>query len=813
VDPRIGMDALHQEARQALRALRKAPGFAAVALATLALGIGTSTAILTVVDGILMRPLAVREQGRVLIMWSQHLRAGSDHVPLSYADFLEYRSVRRPLEDVAAVDYNGSWPRPVQLEGGDAKFNVAFVSGNLFRVLGAVPEIGRGLVSEDDQAGAPPAVVISRGLWEREFGKDSAVVGRVLRFFGKQAEIVGVMPRGFDYPEGTEVWAPVIPFTAGPDGKSSWVFVHFVGRLAEGATPGHVKSDLNAFLGREGVPYPAGRRDMSGVVSSLEDVLIGPVRPLLALLGSAVALLFLVACATVANLALVRAMARFHEFATRSALGASRWRIVRQLLTESTVLALLGGALAVGVAYVAIRGFISLAPAEIPRLDQVHLDLRLLAATAFLSFTTALLFGLAPALWSSRAAARQMFMRGARSGSTTQGAERVRRAFVTFQIALAMVVLIGAGLLVESFRRLRNVELGFAHDNVLVVELALGYGASVTADYVQLVDQLAERVQTLPGVAAATPAALPPFTGTSGLEEYFVKEGHNPAEGVGALVNIVPAPPRYFRTLEIPLLRGRDFTDRDIGNATPVAIVSQELARRTWPGQDPIGQRIRLGRDPGQPLRTVVGLVGDTRYRDYSEIRPSIYLPPRQFSSPGLVYLLVRTVSDPALLAQQVRRVVPDVAPGLYVPTITTVEGAAASPLARPRMSTVLMTGFALVTLLLAALGLYSVMATFVEQNRRELGVRMALGAAPGDIRRVVLWRALRLTIAGLGTGAVVAVISTRALRSLLFDVSPTDPRVLVTTAVLLAVVAVLACIIPTRRATRLDPATILRSE
>lgn len=805
----IQIQALFQEARQAVLSLRKAPGFTAVATATLALGIGSGTAILTLVDGIFIRPLSVREQDRVVIMWTQDRRADSDHVPLSYADFREYREISRPLRDVAAVDYNGAWPRPVQLEGGDAKMNVAFVSGNLFRVLGAGADVGRGLVPEDDQAGAPPVVIISEGLWERVFGRSPAVLGRALRFFGKEALIVGVMPRGFDYPQGTEVWAPVIPFTAGPHGESSWLFVHLVARLEDDATLDQARTDLETFLRREGAPYPAGLRDMAAVVSSLEDVITGPIRSLLALLGSAVALLFFVGCATVANLVLVRSMARSHEFATRSALGASTWRILRQVLTESTALALLGGALAVAVTYGAIKGFISLAPAEIPRLDQVRLDVRLLGASAVLALITALLFGVAPALWSARAAARAMVARGTHGRSITQGAERARRVFVTFQISLAMVVLAGAGLLVDSFRRLRNVELGFASGNVLVVELALGYGQDPTADYVSLVEQLARRVRSLPGVAAATPAALPPFTGTSGLDAYFVKEGEDPAEEGGALVNVVPAAPEYFRALQIPLLSGRVFTEEDRESASPVAIVSQEVARRTWAGQDPIGQRVRVGRD----LRTVVGVASDTRYRDYAAIRPSVYVPPRQFPGAGLVYLLVRTASDPAQFAPQIRRLVPDIAPALYVPAITTVEAAANSSLARPRMSTVLITGFAVMTLLLAALGLYSIMATFVQQNRREFGVRMALGAAPRDIRLLVLGRGLGLTLAGLAIGTALALASTRALRSLLFEVSPTDVHVLVATAAILALVAVLACIIPTRRAACLDPNMILRAE
>lgn len=808
----IRIEGVWQDVRHALRTFRRAPGFAATALATLALGVGTSTAILTLVEGVLVRPLSVRDQDQVVVMWAEHRRAGSDHIPLSYADFREYQRDSRLLQAVAAVDYNGAWPRAVQLDRGDAKMDVAFVSGNLFEVLGAAPEIGRSLTPQDDRPGVPPAVVISRGLWERQFGRDPAILGRVLRFFGKQAEVVGVMPLGFDYPEGTEVWAPVIPFTAAPNGQSSWVFVHIVARLKQGATLDQAKADLDAFLHREGAPYPAGLRDMTSVLSSLEDSITGPVRPLLAILGGAVGLLFLVTCATVGNLFLVRSIARSHELATRSALGASVSRLTRQLLTEGAVLAVLAGALAVGVAYGAIKGFIVLAPEGIPRLDQVRIEAQHLGLIGLLSLTTVLLFGLAPALWSSRPAARAVLVRGTRSGSTSLGVERARRVFVASQIALAMVVLAGAALLVDSFRRLRNLDLGFEQDNVLVVELALGYGANPTEDYVALVEQLTEQVQALPGVAAATSAALPPFTGTSGLDAAFVKDGRDAAAST-ALVNVVPAPPQYLRTLEIPLLHGRSFTEQDREGTPPVVIVSLELAQRSWPRQDPIGQRIRLGRDPSQPLRTVVGVVGDTRYREYTDIRPTVYVPPRQFPGAGLVYLLVRTTSDATLLGPQIRRVVSEVAPALYVPAITTIEGAAVSQLVRPRMSTVLMTGFALTALLLAALGLYSIMATFVQQHQREFGIRMALGAAPRDIQRLVLARAFRLTLAGLGFGIAITLLSTRALRSLLFEVSPTDPRVLVTTAAILGMIAVSACISPTRRATTLDLNSTLRGE
>jgi predicted permease len=804
---------LKQDVGYALRTFRNAPGFTALALATLALGIGTSAAILTLVEGILIRPLSVRDQDRVVVLWAEHRRTGADHVPLSYADFREYQQGTWPLEAVAAVDYNGAWPRPVQLNRGDAKMNVSFVSGNLFAVLGAGAEIGRSLTAQDDQPGVPPAVVISYGVWERQFGKDPAILGQSLRFFGKQAEVVGIMPTGFDYPERTEVWAPGIPFTAGADGQSSWLYTHLVARLRHDATINQAKANFDAFLRREGAPYPPGLRDMTAVVTSLEHVITGPVRPFIGILAAAVAVIFFAACATVANLSMVRAMARAHEFATRSALGASRSRMTQQLLTESAVLAVLAGTLSIGVACAAIRGFIALAPAEIPRLDQVRMDALHVGVIGVLSLATVVLFGLAPALWSSRPTQRAILIPGTRSGTTTLAVQRARQAFVAFQIALAMVVLAAAGLLVESFKRLRSVDLGFTPGNVLLVELAVGYGTDLSGDYVALVERLTDQVQSLPGVAAATAAALPPFTGTSGLDAAFVREGEETTVGTAAVVNVVPAPPPYFRTLQIPLLGGRAFAEQDREGATPVVIVSVEVARRTWPGQDPIGQRIRLGRDPSQPLRTVVGVVGDTRYRDYTDIRPSVYVPPRQFPRYGLVYLLVRTNSDPAQLGPQIRRLVPQVVPALYVPAITTVEGAAGSQLAPARMSTVLMTGFALMALILATLGLYGIMATFVHQHQREFGIRMALGAAPRDIRRLILDRALRLTALGLAIGTALALLSTRALRTLLFEVSPTDVRVLVATAGLLAAVALLACVSPARRATRFHLGATLRVE
>jgi putative ABC transport system permease protein len=804
------LDLTWQDLGYALRSLRRAPGFASVAVLTLALGIGASTAMFSVLGGVLLRPLPIAEQGRVLVVWGENPAREFPHVPFPFGMLEEYEEQNRSFEALAGVDYNGAWPRAMRDGDETVTITGTWVTGNFFRVLGVVPALGRPLLPEDDVTGAAPAMVISYGFWQRYFGGDPAALGHTFRWNDRSFTLVGVMPRGFEYPRGAEFWTALSPIL--PDLLES--HLDLVGRLRPGITVEQARADVEGFLLRTESDRPLIWQGMRPVVTPLPELIVGEVRPLLLILTAAVLLVLLMACINVANLLFIRGSARVRELAIRSALGADRRRVVRQLLTESTVLAGLAGILGVVLAFVAIRALVALAPPELPRLESIGVDPLVLAFAVTVTLTTGLLAGLAPALASAVRDPSAQLRSGARAGSGSARLRRLRQSLVAGQIGLALLVLVSAGLLLRSLAELQRVELGFARESLVLATISVPPTRFTDRDAeLAVLETTVERIRAIPGVAAVTPVARPPFSGTGGWDAMYAGDGQVVGElESNPILNLELAGEDYFRTLGIPILRGRGFTEADREDGVPVAIISESVARHTWPGEDPIGRRIGA---PGSPesWHTVVGVVGDNRYRELVTPRPSMYLPIRQFGGPVPRTLALRTLVAPASVIPSVRSALQDVDPELLLTDAAPLTQLLAAPLARPRFSAVLLSVFAGVALVLAAVGIYGVMAAYVRQRSQEIGVRMALGADSADVHRLVLGQGMRLALVGAGVGAAAALAGTRVLSSFLFGVRQTDPITFVTVASLLLLVALAACYLPARRATRVDPMVSLRAE
>jgi putative ABC transport system permease protein len=804
--------AFRQDLHYAVRSLRKQPSFALVAVLTLALGIGAATAMFSVVNGVLLRPLPVAEQERVMVMWGEQPARDFPHMPFLHSMFEEYAEQNRAFETLAGIDYNGAWPRAMRDGDRTVTITGTWVTGDFFRTLGVVPALGRMLLPEDDVPGAAPAMVISYNFWQRHFGGDQSAIGREFRWNDQNFAVVGVMPRGFEYPRGAEFWTPLAPI------RSVVMETHLdlVGRLRPGVTLEQARADVDAFLQRTDAERPPMLQGLRPVVTPLPDLIVGEVRPVLLILTAAVLLVLLIACINVANLLFIRGSARVQELAIRTAMGADRGRIVRQLLTESGVLAVLAGAMGVVLAYVAVRGLVALAPPEVPRLESVRLDAAVLAFAAAVTLGTALLAGLAPALWSSVGNPSTTLRSGARVGSGTTRVRRVRQALVAGQIALALLVLVGAGLLLRSLANLQRVDLGFPRESLLIATLSLPPDkVGSRQEHLALLDEAIERARALPGVGAVTSVTRPPFSGPGGWDAPYTGEGQpTEAREANPVLNLELAGAEHFATLGIPIVRGRAFTDQDREDAAPVAIVSEAVARRTWPGEDPIGKRIKLGGpESPMPWHTVVGVVEDIRYRELVTPRPSIYFPVRQFGGPVPMSLGLRTQVDAASVVPALRSALLQVDPDLQLVEAAPLTQLLAAPLARPRFSAALLSVFAGLALVLAAVGIYGVMAAYVRQRWHEFGVRMALGAGAGDVRRLVLGQGLLLALVGAGLGAVAALAGTRVLSAVLFGVSPTDPLTFAGVATVLLLVALAACYLPARRATQVDPMVSLRAE
>jgi predicted permease len=779
---------------------------------TLGLGIGLATAVFTIAEALLLRPLPVRGQDRLVVLWGITRDGRTDHFPFLYGDAREYVNRVQTLERVEFFSFGGAQPVPIRLDNGIVRLRRSLVSGGYFNLLGTPPLLGRALRREDDAQGAAPVAVLSYSAWQRFFGGASDVIGRrlVLHSDDTPYTIVGVMPLGLDYPQGVDFWTPVVPSSHALGDQPIYAELNAIGRLRSGATIAAAREELTRFFGTT----KSAAWGVRGVVRSFTDDVVGNVGPAVLAFGAAAALLLLITCINVANLLLVRGLARAREIAVRSALGGSRARIVGQLLIESTMLAAAGGIVGATFAAGAVRGFVALAPAGTPRLDEIRITGPVIAGAIAITTLATLLFALAPSFVSSLVGPQDALRTGARQSGGSRGFRLATNALVVGQVMLALVVLSAAGLVARSLIALERVDVAFDPARLLVTELALprDYIGSAPKQ-VALLDQLVSRLEALPGVRGAVPVLTPPLVEVGGIFGRIPAEGQSAADVArNPAVTYELATPSYFSTFGIRLKRGRLFTENDRAGATPVVIVSDAIAQYYWPGADPIGKRLDRGKSD---FLTVVGVVEDSHYRDIRNPRPSIYIPLRQSIFPSFVPMtIVVATAGPAVDAlSSIKNAVNEVGAGVAVASAAPFENFVAGSLAQPRLNALLLALFAAAALILAAVGLFGVVATTVRQRTRELAVRSALGAAPRDLRRMVLGHALTLVATGATLGVMATLVTTRALRSLLFGVSPTDVATLAAVCALLLGVGLVAAFLPARRAQRIDPMLALRAD
>ncbi|HWN99400.1 MAG TPA: ABC transporter permease [Blastocatellia bacterium] len=800
---------MFSDLRYGARSLRKNPAFTAIAVITLALGIGANTAIFSVVDGVLLRPLPYPEPDRLAMVYGTSSGASLDGSPLCAADFLDWKSQNQVFESIAGFSanrfsYTGG-ETPEEVEG-------AWVTADFFTTIGVQPALGRAFMPDEDLAKTAPTVVISDRFWRRFLGSDPNVLDRTITLNARAFTIIGVMPATFSFPEkDTVLWAAerLALTRRGP------YYMWGLGRLSPGATLERAQSELDMIARRVQDQINRPTRDWTWTSISLAGRIVGKIRLALLVLLAAVSFVLLIACANIANLLLARATAREKEISVRIALGATPARLVRQLLTESLLLAAVGATAGLPLALWGVRLLVAVSPADFPRLQEISIDGRVLGMTLLAALACGLIFGLAPALQSSRLNLNESLKEGGR-GADGSGRRRMRSALVVTEIAFSLMLLIGAGLMIKSFMRLQSVSPGFRPDHVLTMHLSLPHVRYDTNEKINNYNrQLIERVTAVRGVeAAGLSISLPPDN--LDVEDSFSIEGNPWPPGTSELfVPIVFTSPEYFATLGIPLLQGRSFNASDKEGSPLVVIINQTLAEQFFPDQSPIGRRLKVGgaNRPRNPWMEIVGVVGDVKYSGLDAKPEPAYYAPLEQNVWGAAYLVVRASSNPASLAPAIREQIWELDKDIPIANLATMDQLLSKSVAQPRFRTLLLGLFAALALVLASVGIYGVISYSVTQRTHEIGIRMALGAQPRNVMTLVIRQGMMLALIGLAVGLAASLALTQIMESLLFEVSATDQATFAVVAVLLAGVALLACWIPARRAARVDPMVALRCE
>ncbi len=803
------MQNLLQDIRYALRSLIKRPGFVAVAVVTLAFGIGANTAIFSVVDAVLLSPLSFPEPERIVVVDGTNLNLGiPEGGATSVPDFSDWHSQSSSFEQIAAFVSGGTVlvtnDEPERVRGTS-------VTADFFSLFRTAPLKGRLLQDDEFKEGNDYVAIVSHALWQRRFGGSDSVIGSKVQSSNFSITIVGVMPPGFDYPAQTEIWFP-LPIDPAKEKRFNR-FLNVVGRLKPGVTIEQAQSEMSLINERLAQSYVETNLGWNVKLTKLHDRLVGKLRPSLLILLGAVTLVLLIACANVANLQLARATYRQREIAVRTALGASRFRIVRQLLTESVLLSLVSGAAGLALSTWLTKLLVSVSPPNSPRFEEIGMDFRVFGFAFAVALVTGVVFGLVPAIQTSKIDLNKALKESGRTGSQARH-NRIGSALMVSEIALSFMLLVGAGLLIKSFIRLREVNPGFNPSNMLAMRVSLPAGKYQQGEpRLQVYRQVVERIIGLPGVASAGAVSQLPLRGdTFNLGRGYLREGDPATSEAAGNANFVTVTPTYFDTMQIPLKAGRGFTERDTNDAPKVMIVNETLARKLWPGENPVGRKIWVWYDE-KFYREIVGVVGDTRISLDTEAESQMYVPFAQDAGWGTLSLVVRTKGEPTDLAGAVRTEIRAVDKGVLIYNVKTLDDVVAIAAAPRRTPMLLLSSFAGVAMLLAMLGIYGVTAYYVTQRTHEIGVRIALGARMSDVLKLVLSRGVIFALTGIAIGIAGAFGLTRYLSTLLFGVQPVDLMTFLSVAAILIIVALLACVIPARKAAKVDPLVALRYE
>lgn len=806
------MDELRQNIGYAARTFKRNPGYAIVAVLTMLIGIGANAAIFTITDAVLLRPLPYKNPGDLVILHEHKVQDGANRSQMSAADIADYRAQQHSLTGLGSVTYSGYAFQP--RDGTPTTVEVARVSPNVFEILGTRPLIGRAFLDGEEAPDRKFVVVLSYGFWRRHFGGDSSIVGRDVVLQDRRYRVVGVMPEGFSFGDGEQLWVPldVSKMLADANRSRKFHFLYGVGRLKPGVTLAGASADLNAIAQRLEKEYPDANTGHMVSVIDMRTALSGDLRPTMILLSSAALLVLLIACANLANLIVARGVSRRRELAVRAALGAGRARLARQVVTETVLLASIGGVMSIVVAGWGTRALLAINPDALPPFAKIGVDARMLMFAAGAAALSGLLAGLLPSLAVTRVDLNETLKESARSGTGSARGDRIRRTLVIVQTGLAVMLLIGSGLLIRSLRAVERVERGFDPSNVMTASVSVHgthYDSLLAIN--SFYSRVMEAVRQSPGVKSVGAVGGLPLRGGSSAS--LAIEGQAVDEGRLPEIGYITVAGDYFETLRIPLLRGRFFNSTDGPNGPGGLIINNALATKYFAGRDPVGQRIRLGPNPQAPYVTIVGVVGDVRQLGLErDIRPTAFVNNERDGWSSLT-VVIRGDRDAPSTLPILRRAVRFADPTAVIDDVATMDDVVGASLARRMFSLVLLSIFAVVALSLAALGVYGVLAYAVAARRREFGLRLALGAEVRQVVALVLRQGLGWTVTGLVLGIIGARAATKIVAGEVFGVSATDPTTYVAVSAVIVATALAACFIPVRRATRVDPASSLREE